>query len=126
MTTPTGTGSNGSRLFAKWLHAHAALSQGGDCLDNRQGTIHDILQEMERQCLPFCRTATEEYNWELNSRSRTIHPCRLLLRQEAEGSALSFAKAQNAQQLRQKSAIHVAVFVSLIFMAHFQDLESRC
>jgi hypothetical protein len=101
------TVSTGSRIFAKWLHAHAELSQGGECLGNWQGTIHDILQEMECQCLPFCRTASEEYNLALNSQSRTLHPRRLLLQQGAEGSAMFFTKAQ---QLRQKLAIYVRGF----------------
>ena len=55
--------SAGSRIFTKWLQAHAALAQGADDLNGMHdsATVDDALLDMESICLPFCRTAVEEY-----------------------------------------------------------------
>jgi len=45
-----------SGILTAWLHAHAALTHA-TALDCRQGTIADVLGDMERACLPLCRSA---------------------------------------------------------------------
>lgn len=94
--------SIGSSLLNQWLHAQAAASHAGDLIsDGRVKTADDVLQEMERHCLSFCRVAVEEYNLSLAAPLRTVHPNRLLLQQGMKGRGLSFAK-DRAELLRDR------------------------